>query len=163
MKNFMGFDKKAELPTGDHIIFRFSETLSELMFEHENMTAKALAEQLNIAAPTLTRYLHAQRTPTVENFVRIADYFACSTDFLLGLEQYNPSLRFHVCPPFSERLAFLIRHFKTTCEKLCREAGIADSAFFAWKNGSKQPAMESVLKLAAHFDCRVDFILGRET
>lgn len=141
----------------------FSETLSELMFEHGNMPAKTLAEQLNIAAPTLTRYLNTQRTPTVGNFVRIADYFACSTDFLLGLEQYNSSLRFHACPPFSERLTFLLQHFKTTCKKLCREANIADSAFFAWKNGSTQPTIDSILKLADHFDCRVDFVLGRET
>ena len=159
----MGFGEKAEKSTEEHSIFHFSETLSELMFERGNMTAKALAGQLHIAAPTLTRYLHAQRTPTVENLVRIADYFACSTDFLPGLEQYNPSLRFHVCPPFSERLAFLMQHFETTCEKLCREANIADSAFFAWKNGSKQPTIDSILKLADHFDCRVDFILGRES
>ena len=63
----MGFGKKAEKSTEEHSIFHFSETLSELMFERGNMTAKALAGQLHIAAPTLTRYLHAQRTPTVEN------------------------------------------------------------------------------------------------
>ena len=81
----MGFGEKAEKSTEEHSIFHFSETLSELMFERGNMTAKTLAGQLHITAPTLTRYLHAQRTPTVENLVRIADYFACSTVFLLGL------------------------------------------------------------------------------
>ena len=96
----MGFGKKAEKSTEEHSIFHFSETLSELMFERGNMTAKTLAGQLHIAAPTLTRYLHAQRTPTVENLVRIADYFACSTDFCWDWNSTIPRCAFISVLPF---------------------------------------------------------------
>ena len=142
---------------------KFAETLCDLMFEHDNMTAKALAEELGIPAPTITRYRKAQHVPTVDNLVKIADYFHRSTDFLLGLEEENLSLTFKPCPPFSEQLIFLTKYFKDNYCNFYHTLEIPESTFFEWKNGSSKPSLESIEKIADYFGRRIDFILGRET
>ena len=142
---------------------KFAETLCDLMFEKNNITAKALSAELNIPAPTITRYRKAQHIPTIDNLVKIADYFNCSTDFLLGLENENPSLTFKPCPPFSEQLVVLAEYSKKTYYQFYHEIKIPESTFFEWKNGSSKPTLESVKKIADYFDSRIDFVLGRET
>jgi len=142
---------------------KFAETLCDLMFERNNMTAKALAKELSIPAPTITRYRKAQHAPTVDNLIKIADYFHMSTDFLLGLEEENPDLTFKPCPPFSQQIVFLTKYFKHTYYSFYHALSIPESSFFEWKNGSSKPSIESVTKIAERFDCRVDFVLGRET
>ncbi|MDE6505598.1 MAG: helix-turn-helix domain-containing protein [Clostridia bacterium] len=140
----------------------FAETLSGLMFEHNNINGKALANTLGIAAPTITRYLRAERTPTVENLVLLADYFNCSVDFLLGLEEQNTALTFKPCPPFSQQLVYLTKYFKLTYYAFYHAVKIPESTFFEWKKGESVPTIDSIKKIADFFDCRVDFILGRE-
>lgn len=142
---------------------KFGETLCELMFERNNMTAKALSEELGIPAPTITRYRKAQHLPAVENLVKIADYFKCSTDFLLGLEDENKYLTFKPCPPFSEQIVFLTEYSKKNFYQFYHDLDIPESTFFEWKNGSSKPTLESINKIAKYFDRRIDFVLGRET
>ncbi len=141
---------------------KFAETLCDLMFEKSNMSAKALAAELNIPAPTITRYRKAQHVPNVENLVKIADYFNRSTDFLLGLETENSSLTFKRCPPFSLQIVYLTKHFNYTYYSFYHALRIPESTFFEWKNGSSKPTLESIKKIADFFDCRIDFVLGRE-
>lgn len=145
------------------ILSKFAETLCDLMFEHNNLTAKELAHELGLPAPAITRYRKAQNLPNVENLVKLADYFHCSTDFLLGFENENPHLTFKPCPPFSEQIVFLTEYFKLNFYKFYRTVGIPESTFFEWKNGSAKPKIDSLKKIADHFDCRIDFILGRES
>lgn len=144
------------------ILSKFGETLCDLMFEN-NMTAKALATVLNIPAPTITRYRKAQHLPTVENLVKIADYFHRSTDFLLGLEPENATLTFKTCPPFSQQIVFLTKHFRLAFYSFYHKLNIPESTFFEWKNGSSLPNIESIKKIADYLDCRIDFVLGRES
>jgi len=142
---------------------KFAETLCDLMFEKNDMTAKALSIELGIPAPTITRYRKAQHSPNIDNLIKIADYFNCSTDFLLGLEAENQSLSFKRCPPFSEQIVFLTKHFNYNYYRFYHDLKIPESTFFEWKNGSSKPNLESVMNIADFFDCRIDFVLGRET
>lgn len=143
------------------ILSKFAENLCDLMAE-QGLTTKAFAVKLNIPAPTITRYRKGQHLPNAKNLVAIADYFHCSTDFLLGAEPENSSLTFQKTPPFSERIAVLPKELKLSYYAFYHQAGIPESTFFEWKNGSAQPTIESLQKIAEKFGCSVDFILGRE-
>lgn len=88
------------------ILSKFSETLNELIFDN-GLTAKSLAEALNAEPSTITRYLRSERVPSVESLVAIADYFKCSTDFLLGRTEENKVHTFKPCPPFNKQIEFL--------------------------------------------------------
>lgn len=141
---------------------KFAEMLENFMFEHGNMNAKTLADELGIAVPTVTRYLREERVPTISNLVLIADYFHCTTDYLLGRDHENHTHSFKTCPPFSEQLTFLIQYFNCTAFDFYTRAELPESSFFEWKKGSSIPTLYNILKIADRFECSVDFVLGRE-
>ena len=61
-----------------------SENLKDLMAETEIGTP-ALAKATGIDASTLRTFLRGDGLPYVDTLVRLAEYFHCSTDYLLGL------------------------------------------------------------------------------
>ena len=139
---------------------KFAERLDSLMFEKE-LNATKLAKIIDVKTPTITRYLHAERTPSVESLVKLANYFHCSCDFLLGRTNEDYHTTFYSCPLFSEQLKVLKNHFNCTWMEFYNKARISSSRFYEWKNGKRAPSLDCIILLAEGFECSVDFILGR--
>ena len=137
-----------------------AERLEELIFE-SNLNNKMLAKAINISESCITQYIKHGDLPTVENLLKIADYFKCSTDFLLGFEE-KQNLVFKKCPPFNEQINFLLNYFDRKQSFIYTNTEISRSRFFEWKKGVRFPSLDSVIKLAELFGCRIDFVLGRE-
>lgn len=89
----------------------FAERLSDLMFD-KNIKSTELAKNLNCERSTINRYLNAHKTPTVEMLIKLANYFECSTDFLLGIEPENYAENYLSPIPFSQRLPSLLNRLK---------------------------------------------------
>lgn len=53
-----------------------------------NVTQRQLADYLQIAQPSYIRYENGTAEPTLENLLKIADYFDVSVDYLLGRTEY---------------------------------------------------------------------------
>jgi transcriptional regulator with XRE-family HTH domain len=53
-----------------------------------NVTQRQLADYLQIAQPSYIRYENGTAEPTLENLLKIADYFDVSVDYLLGRIEY---------------------------------------------------------------------------
>lgn len=53
-----------------------------------HVTQRQMAEYLNMAQPSYIRYENGSAQPTLENLVKIADYFDVSVDYLLGRTEY---------------------------------------------------------------------------
>ncbi|MBO4940072.1 MAG: helix-turn-helix transcriptional regulator [Clostridia bacterium] len=53
-----------------------------------HVTQRQMAEYLNMAQPSYIRYKNGSAQPTLENLVKIADYFDVSVDYLLGRTEY---------------------------------------------------------------------------
>jgi len=144
------------------IMSKLSERLNELVSER-NKTCTQISKELGIDRSTLYTFMHGKALPSMRNLVKLADYFNCSSDFLLGYVDYDkPDKVFKACPPFSERLAFLLKYFGKTKTDLTEEANITESIIFQWQDGTYEPSLDNILKLKNYFDCSVDFILGRE-
>lgn len=147
------------------ILSNFSETLEELIFDYNNgqkMYAKDFAALVGLRATTITRYLAKKRLPTIESLIILANFFKCSTDYLLGLETENRSKIFRPCPPFSERFKYILKENDLNCVQFAERAKIHQSLVYAWKNGKRVPSLDNLIKIAQFFDCSVDFVLGRE-
>lgn len=147
----------------------FVERLEWLMFE-QKLNRKMLSEKVSINATCISHYLLDKHAPTVEHLLKIADYFQRSTDYLLGREEENRNLKFKPCPPFQEQLKFLLEHFHCSAYSIYtapktekRDSVVSKSCYYSWISQGRQPSIDNVIKLADHFGCRVDFILGRET
>ncbi len=121
----------------------------------------SLAKQLGCGRATIYRYLQGNKIPSLDMVIRLADYFKCTTDFLLGLEEESYPQEFLQCPPFKDRLAFLLEHFKITKYKLQKLSNVPESAIYNWQNGVFEPKIDSVIRIAKALDCPVDFVIGR--
>ncbi len=102
---------------------RFAENLSDLIFD-KGITQKQLAESTGLDAASICKYLEANRMPTVDAIIKLADYFNCSVDFLLGVNEEKSNSKFLPCPPFSERLEYFLSVYGHSGHKLCKEAGL---------------------------------------
>lgn len=54
-------------------------------------TQKDMAEILNISKPTYNHYESGRYEPSLETMVKLADYFNCSVDYLLGHQINDPT------------------------------------------------------------------------
>ena len=63
----------------------FAQNLKELMGK---MTISELSRKVDIPQPTLSRYLSCQREITLENLIKLADFFNEDIDILLGRKDY---------------------------------------------------------------------------
>ena len=70
----------------------FAKRLNETR-KSRGLTAKATAEHLNIEIRSYRNYESGHREPSLENLVKIADFFQVSTDYLLGREDSFETLR----------------------------------------------------------------------
>lgn len=137
-----------------------SEALKDLMAEAE-IKAPALAQVTGIDSSTILTLLRGDGLPYVDTLVKLADYFKCSTDYLLGLTDQLSEEEFKQRPPFPEQLTFLLNHFQVTKYRLEKQTGFSEKTVNRWHNGKTQPTVDSLIRLAKYFDCSVDFVLGR--
>lgn len=84
----------------DYTIFR--KNLHNLIHAR-GMTIKALSEEINASAPTISRYLSGDRTPDLPYVVKLANYFNVSIDWLLGVN----GEKFEVMPKEIQEVANL--------------------------------------------------------
>lgn len=144
-----------------NIINPFIENLNELMFDN-NISIRSLCEKLNLNLSQLYRYLRKESIPYTTTIVKIADYFCCSIDYLLGLAPHLIDDKLNYTPPFSVAFAQIIKEHQTTRYQINKQLKIANSELDYWYHGARIPSIESVIKLAKYFDCTIDKLLGRE-
>ena len=142
------------------ILSTFPETLNDLMMDGD-IKAINLAKLLGLGTSTLSRYIRGQQLPNLECLVKLADYFNCTTDYLLGLEEENYPQEFLPCPPFAERLVYLLEYFKLPNSSIYQNKSISKARFYVWKNGKGLPNADNLVILAKIFNCSVDFVIGR--
>lgn len=139
----------------------FSERLNELFFDNK-VNVNEVEKVTGIPKSTLYRYLKAETVPGMEMLIRLADYFQCSVDYLIGMEADDQRFIFESCPPFSERFRFLLKKHTVSKYKLHKELGIPNTSLYLWQSGKRVPDIENLIKLSKYFHCSVDYILGRE-
>ena len=143
------------------LLSNFAEILDDLMFD-EGINGKTLADEIGISKQQIYYILNHQRQPSLDVLIRIADHFSCTSDFLLGREPESMAKSFRAIPPFPQQLAFLLEYYHTNKYRLCKEIPITHSVIYNWQCGKFTPSLDYIVKLADHFGCSVDFVIGRE-
>ncbi len=139
----------------------FAERLKEYMTDR-NLNVKTLAENLNVSRATISSLVHGAHTPSTKVFISISEYFDCSADYLLGLNDYPKSADFQNVKPFGGQLRKCLDESGKTEYRLQQDLDISTSLTYRWLANRATPTVESLIKLADYFGCSVDFLLGRE-
>jgi len=145
-----------------NILSKLSERLKDLMEEAE-INTPALSAKINVEQSAVLRFIKAERLPSATSLVKLADFFNCSTDYLLGLSDTLDDRSFKQRPPFNVQLGALLKYFHITKYRLVKDTGLSEETVNNWHKGKYEPNVESLVKLANHYNCSVDFILGRES
>lgn len=129
------------------------------MFE-KNLNAITLGSAVGIEHSTVSGYLRGEGMPNFENLIALADYFHCSTDFLLGTEEFYDQT-YIKCPLFSERIKAILKEFGKTQYEVEKACNISHSVFGYWKRGKTLPSPVNLMKIASYLGCTVDYLIGR--
>ena len=143
------------------ILSKLPERLKILMLDR-GVNAPKLAKTLGIGSNTITRYLQGVGTPNFEIFIKLVEYFHCSADFLLGVEE-QPfyTKKFLPLPEFAKHFREVMAECDVTQYALHKKTGISWNNFHKWLRGERLPYANSLLKLASAMGCSVDVLLGR--
>ncbi len=142
-------------------IEKFSERLEDLIRD-KGMDNKTFAREVGVPESCISYFINSLRMPTITTLVKISDYFNCSADYVLGITE-NTNSSFKVCPPFSERLQYLIEFYKYPSPKSFRkDLNLSKSRFNEWLKGARVPSLDNIIKISEGLECSVDFVLGRE-
>ena len=63
---------------------------------------------------------------------------------------------------FQERLFTLRKEFEYTQREVAQMLGISQPSYIRYENGTSQPNLQTLAKIADIFDVSVDYLLGRE-
>ncbi|MBR2310684.1 MAG: helix-turn-helix transcriptional regulator [Oscillospiraceae bacterium] len=100
----------------------FSDLLHELA-EYKDITQKQLAADLGIPASTIGGYFQGTSEPDLETVKRLAAYFGCSVDYLVGYPSSQGQ-------SFQEdTLLYVFRNMSSTQQKLFIALGKTMSEF----------------------------------
>lgn len=94
------------------MIYGFGERLQNLR-KARKLSQKEVSNALSISASVLSNYESGERTPSLENLIVLADFYRCSTDYLLGLEKHTASALIDVSNLTEEQIQLLRAFLRT--------------------------------------------------
>lgn len=140
---------------------RFAERLKELMIEN-HVDAKTLAAVIHTSPTIIYQWQKSNKGISLGTAVKLADYFKCSIDYLMGrVDEYN-GIDPKSCPPFGEQLKKVLTKKKVSQYRILKETDISRGNLNSWFHNKSMPNMESVITLADYLDVSIDYLVGRE-
>ena len=135
----------------------FQKRLQELLTEHD-LSRLQLSKKIGISFETLNGYFNKDFYPEISVAVKISNYFDCSLDYLMGLDD-NPNNQDNNLKTFAENLKCLLKENNLSPEKLMHKLNMSEANYYRWQRGTK-PAMTSLIQIAKFFNVSIDFLAG---
>lgn len=135
----------------------FVNTLKDLILIN-NLSIKSFSEAIGINRRSITWWFHS-RSPKLESLIKIADFFNCSIDYLVGK---TDDIHFHPQSHISDfftRYSTLKTKNQLTDYRIAKLCNIRTSTIAKWKDGVI-PEFEILIKLTDIFDCSLDYLAG---
>jgi len=139
----------------------FIETLSELMDE-QNLTSDALGNAIGVNGSVVRCWKQGKNKLYLSNALKLAEFFSCSLEFLIGRTDERLSFTPKPYPPFHDRLLQVMKEQGKSRYSVVKETAFSNGHFSKWKAGS-DPYLESLVNLSNYLNCTLDYLVGRET
>ncbi len=137
----------------------FQERLQDLLVEN-GLSRLQLAKKIGISFETLNGYFNKDFYPELSVAVKIANYFDCSLQYLMGLtDEYKNFDKNNLT--FAQNLKNLITENHVSAERLMKSLNMSEANYYRWKNNENKPAMQSLIAIAKFFDVSLDYLVGR--
>lgn len=139
---------------------KIGERITELL-TIKGIDNKTFANAIGVNISTVGRWKNNLKYMRLSQIIKIADYFVCSIDFLVGRSDHLLDFQPKKCPAFYPYFIELLKSKKISRNKINKETRIKSSHFVDWKNGA-DPHILSLIELADYLDVSLDYLVGRE-
>ncbi len=136
----------------------FLRNVEELKRE-KGIQSELFSKEVGINSRTMRRWREG-RMPKADSLEKVAKYFNCSIEFLLGRTEV---IDFY---PSKNPSDFLTRYNLLKAEKnlkdidISKKCKISTGTISKWKKG-RIPDTEALISLCKIFDCSFDYLIGR--
>ena len=137
---------------------KFQERLQDLLIENK-LSRLQLSKNIGISFETLNGYFNKNFYPELSVAIKIANYFDCSLQYLMGLtDNYQTIDKNNL--PFIDIVTKLQNENNLSIKKLMKSLNISEANYYRWKNNFNKPAMYSLISIAKFFDVSIDYLVG---
>lgn len=138
----------------------FSDFIYDRILQEETSLFE-LSKKIGVDDALIARWQKDKYMPSLDNLIKVADYFNVPIDYMLGLSDSSAFVRIQPKATFAERITNLLQSKNVSAYRLAKELGVGRAAVSKWLCGQRMPNFESIIKLALFFGCSIDFLLGR--
>ncbi|MEG1711411.1 MAG: helix-turn-helix transcriptional regulator [Clostridia bacterium] len=142
------------------ILSNFSESLKELM-DNNNLSCEKLGDIIGVTKEAVRLWKNGKSNISLTHLIKLADYFHCSIEFLIGRSQTFIDYAPKACDTFYTSLQSVMKEKSITRYNVVKNTKIYDSYFTNWKNNAV-PNILTLVTLADYSDCTIDYLIGRE-
>lgn len=139
---------------------KIGESIRELL-SLRNIDNKTFAEAVGVSLSTVSRWENNAKYMRLSTIVKIAEYFHCSIEFLVGRTDKILDFQPKECPPLYPHLRELMKKKGIARNQINKATRIKSSHFVDWKNGA-DPHVLSLIELADYLNVTLDNLAGRE-
>lgn len=139
----------------------FGERFADLIIE-KAVTIDELSKDAGTLKSEVYHWRAGDYLPSFKNLVKLANYFCCSLDFLIGTTEINDVTTFNTNFDFAKSFAQILAKKTITIYRISKDLGMDGAMMYAWLNGEYEPQLDSLIRLATYFDCTIDYLIGRE-
>lgn len=137
------------------------ERIGDKMYD-KGVTAKQLALDTHIDVSLIYRCLRGEGLLQSQYMITLADYFCCSLDYLLGIDDNDYSRQYTTCPPFGTRLVQLYQKYNTNEYRVMKDTHMSRTSLHDWRYNTRTPSISNLVQLAQYFGCTLDYLVGRD-
>lgn len=136
----------------------FQERLQDLLVEN-GLSKLQLAKRIGISFETLNGYFNKDFYPELSVAIKIANYFDCSIQYLMGPTDDYKSKETNELS-FVATLKKLMKENNLSIEKFMKALNMSEANFYRWQTGKTKPAMTSLIAIANLFNVTIDYLIG---
>lgn len=139
----------------------------KLLRETMQKSQQEVCSALNIDQSTLANYENGKRIPKIEILIKIAEYYQCSVDFLLGIEKTGGTdlSNFQLdnsefALDFKMRIRDIMAEQKMSEDEFSKKTGFHSEEKDAYLYGNRMPSIEDLIKIAGALNVSADYLLN---
>ena len=138
----------------------FLERMDELL---KLNSVKNLANYLDLKSNTLVyQWRSGIRYPKLNNLIKIAIFFECSLDYLLGRSDDFYEINLTPTVRFVDQLEYVMKETGITQKQLVDNRILSRTNLYDWRHDNNSPNIETLVKIANYLNVSVDHLVGRE-
>lgn len=132
------------------------------MLLDRGMSVEELASALGMNNSTMVyNWIENKYYPSQPYLFKLADFFCCSMDYLLGRTDDFTYAKTKSTLEFKTQLTKFLELNSISKYKLAKELQINKGNVYAWFNKGCYPTTEMIVKIADYLHCSVDELIGR--